>query len=92
MNERLLIGGLMLGVMVGILIGWLAGPDAVALTWVGDLFLDLLKMLVLPLVVPKESAIIAALLLRFVMIAAELSLAGIFSALAARSVKNSRSV
>ncbi len=44
-------------------------------------------MLVLPLVVPKESAIIAALLLRLIMIAAELSLAGIFSALAARRVK-----
>ena len=41
-------------------------------------------MLVLPLVVPKESAIIAALLLRFVMIAVELSLAGISGALAAR--------
>ncbi len=44
-------------------------------------------MLVLPLLVPAESAIIAALLLRLVMIAAELSLAGIFGALAARRVK-----
>ena len=42
-------------------------------------------MLVLPLVVPKESAIIAALLLRLIMMAAEVSLAGIFSALAARA-------
>ena len=38
-------------------------------------------MLVLPLIVPRESAIIAALALRIVMIAAELSLAGIFSVL-----------
>ncbi len=44
-------------------------------------------MLVLPLVVPKESAIIAALLLRLVMIAAELFLAGLFSALGARGGK-----
>jgi Na+/H+-dicarboxylate symporter len=49
-NQRLLIGGLLLGVIVGVLTGWLAGPDAVALSWAGDLFLDLLKMLVLPLV------------------------------------------
>jgi glycosyltransferase 2 family protein len=44
-------------------------------------------MLVLPLVVPKESAIIAALLLRLVMISAELFLAGIFSAAAVRAGK-----
>lgn len=44
-------------------------------------------MLVLPLVVPRESAIIAALLLRFVMIAAELFLAGVSGALAARRGK-----
>jgi Na+/H+-dicarboxylate symporter len=49
-NQRALIGGLTLGVMVGILIGWLAGPDAVALSWAGDLLLNHLKMLVLPLV------------------------------------------
>ena len=44
-------------------------------------------MLVLPLIVPGESAIIAALLLRLVMIGAELSLAGIFGVLAARRAK-----
>ena len=44
-------------------------------------------MLILPLLVPRESAIIAALLLRLVMIAAELSLAGVSSALAARHGK-----
>lgn len=44
-------------------------------------------MLVLPLVVPREAAIIAALLLRLIMLAAELSLAGIFSLLAARGGK-----
>ena len=41
-------------------------------------------MLVLPLVVPGESAIIAALLLRLIMIAAELFLAGISCAIAGR--------
>jgi uncharacterized membrane protein YbhN (UPF0104 family) len=41
-------------------------------------------MLVLPLIVPKESAIVAALLLRLIMMGAELLLAGIWSALAPR--------
>lgn len=50
MNERLLIVGLTVGVAVGFLVGWVAGPEAVAVGWAGDLFLDLLKMLVLPLV------------------------------------------
>jgi hypothetical protein len=41
-------------------------------------------MLVLPLIVPMESAIMAALLLRLVMLGSELALAGAWSLIAAR--------
>ena len=50
MNERFLIVALTLGVAAGVLVGWIWGPEAVAVGWIGDLFLDLLKMLVLPLI------------------------------------------
>jgi len=46
----MMLGGIFAGVVAGILIGWAAGPGAVALTWAGDLFLNVLKMLVLPLI------------------------------------------
>jgi len=49
-TERLLFFGIVVGVVAGIAIGYAFGPSAVALDWLGSLFLDLLKMLVLPLV------------------------------------------
>ncbi|MFP6625763.1 MAG: dicarboxylate/amino acid:cation symporter [Deltaproteobacteria bacterium] len=50
MKQRFLLIGMVVGVTVGALGGWLAGPRATSVAWVGDLFLNALKTLVLPLV------------------------------------------
>ncbi len=49
-NDRLLIA-ILAGALGGVLAGWWFGPAMVAWGWVGNLFLDALKMTILPLVV-----------------------------------------
>ncbi len=51
MKERLLFYAIAAGVLAGVALGWFAGETAVSLGWIGDLFLNALKMLVVPLVV-----------------------------------------
>jgi len=50
MKDRLLFAAIAAGAVAGILGGWFAGPAATRVGWVGDLFLNALKMLVVPLV------------------------------------------
>ena len=50
MRQATLLKAIVVGVAVGVAVGWTAGERAVAVAWVGDLFLNALKTLVLPLV------------------------------------------
>ncbi len=50
-SENKLVIGIMLGAVAGLVCGWLFGPQMVQIAWIGDLFLDLLKMMIIPLIV-----------------------------------------
>lgn len=50
LNENKLIIGILIGAIAGLLCGWLFGPAMLAIEWIGGLFLDALKMLIIPLV------------------------------------------
>jgi len=50
-RERLLLGFLLTGILAGGLCGWLIGAPMSAWAWVGTLFLNALKMLIVPLIV-----------------------------------------
>ena len=50
MKERRLLLAIALGVVVGVAYGLAAGPAATNVAWLGDAFLNALKMLVIPLV------------------------------------------
>ena len=50
-SENKLIVGILVGAIAGILCGWLFGPAMVSVAWIGDLFLDALKMMIVPLIV-----------------------------------------
>ena len=50
MSERKLLLAMLVGVVVGGLLGWWAPPIASSIAWIGDIFLDALKALVLPLI------------------------------------------
>ena len=47
----ILLAAIALAVAAGVLSGWFWGEDMVAVKWLGDLFLDTLKMIILPLIV-----------------------------------------
>lgn len=49
-NNRLLLG-IFAGAVAGIVCGWFFGPTMVHIAWIGDLFLDALKMTIIPLIV-----------------------------------------
>ena len=51
MKERVLFYAIAVGVLAGIALGWFASQTAISIGWIGDLFLNALKMLVVPLVV-----------------------------------------
>ncbi len=50
-SDRLLLYLLLAGITVGVLCGWLIGTPMAAWDWVGKLFLNALKMLIVPLIV-----------------------------------------
>ena len=56
-----ILTGIVVGVLAGIVTGWVFGSDMVAVKWVGDLFLDALKMLIIPLVVAAVVTGVASL-------------------------------
>jgi Na+/H+-dicarboxylate symporter len=50
-SEHRLIIAILIGAIAGIICGWLFGPAMVSVAWIGDLFLDTLKMMIIPLIV-----------------------------------------
>ncbi len=50
-RENKLVIGILLGAIAGIVCGWLFGPAMLSVAWIGDLFLDALKMMIIPLIV-----------------------------------------
>lgn len=50
-SENKLVIGILIGAIAGGVCGWLFGPQMVHIAWIGDLFLDLLKMMIIPLIV-----------------------------------------
>jgi len=42
---------IILGVIAGLVSGWYFGPDMVKVSWLGELFLNALKMMILPLII-----------------------------------------
>lgn len=50
-GENKLIIAILIGAITGIICGWLFGPAMVSIAWIGDLFLDALKMMIIPLIV-----------------------------------------
>lgn len=50
-SENKLVIAILVGAIAGIICGWLFGPAMVSIAWIGDLFLDALKMMIIPLIV-----------------------------------------
>jgi Na+/H+-dicarboxylate symporter len=50
-GENKLVIAILIGGLAGIICGWLFGPTMIAVAWIGDLFLDALKMMIVPLIV-----------------------------------------
>ena len=50
-SENKLIIAILIGAIAGIICGWLFGPAMVSVAWIGDLFLDTLKMMIITLIV-----------------------------------------
>ena len=51
LGENKLVIGILIGGLLGVVCGWIFGPTMVSLSWLGDLFLDSLKMMIIPLIV-----------------------------------------
>ncbi|MDX9740528.1 MAG: dicarboxylate/amino acid:cation symporter [Gammaproteobacteria bacterium] len=60
-TATILLAFIVAGVVLGIASGWYFGPAMVQVEWIGKLFLDALKMLIVPLVVAALISGIAAL-------------------------------
>jgi Na+/H+-dicarboxylate symporter len=50
-GQRWLLPAMLAGILCGIAGGWFYPPAMLSLAWIGDLFLDLLKMLIVPLII-----------------------------------------
>ena len=50
-GENKLVIAIFIGGLAGIMCGWIFGPKMLAIAWIGDLFLDALKMMIIPLIV-----------------------------------------
>jgi len=51
LSENKLVIAILIAGLAGIICGWLFGPAMQAVAWLGDLFLDALKMMIIPLIV-----------------------------------------
>jgi Na+/H+-dicarboxylate symporter len=60
-SENKLIIAILIGAIAGILCGWLFGSAMVSIAWIGDLFLDALKMMIIPLIVAAVISGVASL-------------------------------
>ncbi|PCJ59560.1 MAG: sodium:dicarboxylate symporter [Rhodospirillaceae bacterium] len=52
---------IVLGVLAGVVTGWFWGEDMLAVAWLGELFLNALKMLIIPLIVAAVISGVASL-------------------------------
>lgn len=50
-SENKLVIAILIGAVSGIICGWFFGPAMVSVAWIGDLFLDALKMVIVPLII-----------------------------------------
>ena len=60
-HHKYLLGAIFIGVVAGILCGWYFGTAMVSIKWIGDLFLHLLSMTIIPLIVAAVISGITAL-------------------------------
>lgn len=60
-NNNTLLYLMLIGIVVGGLCGWIFGKEMLAVDWIGEMFLDTLKMLVIPLIVSSMIVGIAGL-------------------------------
>ena len=49
------------GIVLGVFSGWMYGSSMLAVEWIGEMFLDALKMLVVPLIISSMIVGIAGL-------------------------------
>lgn len=50
-HQRLLLWGILIGAVAGAFCGWFYGEEMQAIAWIGDFFLNALKMMIVPLIV-----------------------------------------
>ena len=60
-NNNFLLYLMLIGIVMGGLCGWIFGKEMLVVDWIGEMFLDTLKMLVIPLIVSSMIVGIAGL-------------------------------
>lgn len=60
-QHNTLLIAILIGALAGLLCGWFFGEAMVSVQWLGDLFLDLLKMTIIPLIIAAVISGVAAL-------------------------------
>lgn len=60
-HAMILLLFIILGVIAGIVSGWIWGPAMLSVAWIGTLFLNLLKMMIIPLIIAAVISGIASL-------------------------------
>ncbi|MEJ2095268.1 MAG: cation:dicarboxylase symporter family transporter, partial [Gammaproteobacteria bacterium] len=60
-QHNTLLVAILIGALAGLLCGWFFGEAMVSVQWLGDLFLDLLKMTIIPLIIAAVISGVAAL-------------------------------
>lgn len=60
-NKNLMLYFLLAGIVLGGICGWVFGPKMMAVAWMGDMFLNALKMMVIPLIISSLIVGIAGL-------------------------------
>ena len=60
-NNNILLYLMLTGIVMGGLCGWIFGKEMLVVDWIGEMFLDTLKMLVIPLIVSSMIVGIAGL-------------------------------
>ena len=60
-NNNILLYLMLIGIVMGGLCGWIFGKEMLVVDWIGEMFLDTLKMLVIPLIISSMIVGIAGL-------------------------------
>lgn len=61
MSKHKLVFAILIGAILGIFSGWMFGDTMASIAWIGDLFLNTLKMLIIPLIVAAVISGVASL-------------------------------